>query len=167
MQDDKNVAFSAFLERFPEVDLPITLGDDLHMTFSRENEPLQDQMIRQHLLRAEDRAPDEFTEYIPCFRLKDTHEFHALVWWRAGLLDYQYVMATFDNKGNFLDRRVLGGTFAGDDKITRSIPTIDADWTIHVVSGQTDKNDKTYDAHASTSFELELLPDGKVVNVVG
>ena len=159
------VEFNNFLERFPEIDLPVTLGDEMHMTFSSENLPLQSLMINQHLLRAEDKEPDEFTEFIPCFRIKETISFHAIVYWRAGLLDYQYIMATFDKEGNVLDRRVLGGTHVEGDIITKSIPTIDSDWTIHVVSGQGKANENVYDSGTSTKFELELLPEGTVVNV--
>jgi len=159
------VEFTNFLERFPEIDLPITLGDEMHMTFSSENPPLQSLMINQHLLRAEEKAPDEFTEFIPCFRIKETISFHAIVYWRAGLLDYQYIMATFDKKGNVLGRRVLGGTHVEGETITKSVPTIDSDWTIHVVSGQGKAGDDIYDPATSTKFELELLPDGLVVNV--
>lgn len=165
LKKEETVDFSNFLDRFPEVDLPVTLGEEMHMTFSSENPPLQPMMIQQHLLRAEDRAPDEFTEFVPCFRIKETHSFHAVVYWRAGLMDYQYVMATFDKKGNFIDRRVLGGTHVAEGLITKSIPTIDEDWTIHVVSGQSKTDAAVYDPAASRAFELELLPDGLVVNV--
>ena len=85
------VEFSNFLERFPEIDLPVTLGDEMHMTFSSENKPLQSLMINQHLLRAEEKEPDEFTEFIPCFRVKETISFHAIVYWRAGLLDLSLI----------------------------------------------------------------------------
>jgi len=159
------VAFDNFVERFPEIDLPITLGEEMHMTFSSENLPLQNLMINQHLLRAEELAPDEFTEFIPCFRIKETHDFHAIVYWRASLMDYQYIMATFDKKGNVLDRRVIGGTHVDGEKITKSIATIDSDWTIHIVSGQGRADDRVYDSLSSTKTEMELLPDGLIVSV--
>lgn len=160
------VEFANFIERFPAVDLPVTLGEDMHMTFSSENPPLQSLMVSQHLLRAEDKLPDEYTEFVPCFRIKETHAFHAVVYWRAELLDYQYIMATFDKEGNVIDKRVLGGTHVAGNTVTKSVPTIDADWTIHVVSGQADAEAKIYDPTASTAFELELLPDGMIVNAV-
>lgn len=160
------VSFENFLERFPEIDLPITLSDDMQLTFSKENEPLQTAMIQQHLMKAENAEPDEFTEFVPCFRLKSTYDIHAIVYWRAGLMDYQYIMATFDKKGNLLDRRVLAGMHAENDIVTRSIATIDADWSIHVVTGQGNSNAKMYDAEQSRAFELELLSEGQIVNVV-
>ena len=104
----QTVDFSNFVERFPEIDLPITLNDEMHLTFSKENSPLQPLMISQHIMRVEEKEADEFTEFIPCFRLKETHDFIALVYWRADLMDYQYIMATFDKKGKLLDRASVG-----------------------------------------------------------
>lgn len=163
---NKEVSFSNFVERFPEIDLPITLSEEMHMTFSSENPPLQSEMIAQHIMRAEEKEADEFTEFIPCFRLKDTHEFVALVYWRADLMNYQYIMATYDSKGKVLDRQVLGGTHADGNAITQSVATIDADWSIHIVTGQSKTRDKVYEAESSRAFELELLSEGQIVNVV-
>ena len=156
------IRFSDFLARFPEVDLPITLADDLHHTFSAENAPLSAEMVAQFIQPAEPQEPDELTEFIAGFRLKETFDVHALVYWRAGLLDYQYIMLTFDKKGTVIDRRVLGGTHVDGQIVTKSVATIDPDWTIYVVTGQT-LNDAVYNAGESRTFELELLPDGRVV----
>jgi hypothetical protein len=80
-------------------------------------------------------------------------------------MNYQYVMATYDNKsGALIDVRVLGGTFSDGRVITRSIATIDDDWIIYVVSGQTEgSEDETYDARRSRAVEFELLADGKII----
>ena len=155
--------FADFLAKFPEIDLPITLADDLHHTFSAENDPLSAEMIEQFIQPSEEKETDELTEFIAGFRLKDTFDVHALVYWRAGLLDYQYILLTFDKKGTAIDRRVLGGTHVEGSIITKSVATIDPDWTIYVVSGQT-VEEADYEAGASRTFELELLPDGRVVN---
>ena len=104
------IRFSDFLDKFPEVDLPVTLSDDLHHTFSAENDPLPAEMIEQFILPLEDAPADDMTEFIAGFRIKESFDIHALVYWRAGLLNYQYVLVTFDKKGTPLDRRVLSGT---------------------------------------------------------
>ncbi|MCR9287311.1 MAG: hypothetical protein NXI23_08020 [Bacteroidetes bacterium] len=160
------VKFQHFLEKFPIIDLPITLSDDLHLTFSQNNEPLNPLMIQQYIAFIEGEEPDEFTEYIPCFKIPETLEFHAIVYWKASLMNYQYVMATFDKVGNMIDKRVLGGTFSDGKVVTKSLVTIDPDWMIYVVTGQLESVDITYDATQSRAFDLELLPDGKIVNSI-
>ena len=159
-----NTDFQYFVELFPEVELPATLGEDTHLTFSRENDPLPAPVVQQHILPIEEEMPDEFTEYIACFRIPKTYDFHALVFWKAGLMNYQYILATFDKHGVSIDKRVIAGTFSDGEQVTQSVATIDHDWTIFVASGQTNANKPTvFDPTTSRAVELELLPDGKII----
>lgn len=164
-KSQKRIPFSHFVEMFPEVSLPITLNDEAVHTFSQKNEVLSSQMVEQFLEPLIGGQADEFTEFIPCFRIPETYEITALVFWKAGLLNYQYVMATYDKKsGGLIDIRVLGGTHSDGSLITRSIATIDDDWIIYIVSGQTEGSEEDlYDAKRSRAFELELLPDGHII----
>lgn len=167
MQKNQKVSFAQFLDKFPEVELPITLNDEIHHNFSQNNEPFNALMINQ-IIEAldDDEAVDDLTEYIPCFKIPETHEFHAVVFWKAGLMNYQYIMATFEKKGKLIDKRVIGGTYSDGKTVTKSVSTIDVDWVIYVVTGQSDGEDNSYDAGSSKAFELELLPDGQIVNLV-
>ncbi len=166
MTKTQKVSFAQFLAKFPQVELPITLSDDLHHTFSQNNDPFNAIMIQQIIEALDDEESDELTEYIPCFQIPETHEFHAVVFWKAGLMNYQYIMATFTKKGKLIDKRVIAGTYSDGKIITRSVATIDPDWVIYVVTGQTDGSDTDYDAGSSKAFELELLPDGQIVNSI-
>ncbi|MCB0587729.1 MAG: hypothetical protein KDD06_20725 [Phaeodactylibacter sp.] len=160
------VSFSHFLEKFPEVELPITLAEEAHHAFSQKNEPLPPLMIEQFILPLEEQGIDDYTEFVACMRIPETHEFHAVIYWRAGLLNYQYTLATFTKKGELIDKRVIGGTFSDGVVLTSSVVTIDEDWTIYVVSGQARPGEKDYDASSSTAYKLELLPEGQIVNSI-
>ena len=159
------VSFAHFLEKFPELPLPITLNNEAHHAFSRENDPLSPLMIEQYILPLEDLVVDEFTEFVACFRIPETHGFHAVVYWRASLLDYQYKLATFTRKGELIDIRIIAGTFSDGETLIQSFATIEEDWEILVVSGQVKTGQKEpYDASSSTTYSLELLPDGTIIN---
>jgi len=161
------VDFNHFLEKFPEVELPVTLGEDTHLDFSRENSPLPIPMIAQHIMKAESGDMDEFMEFIPCFKIPETFEMHAIVYWKAGLMDYQYVLATFTKKGQLIDRRVIGGIYSDGQNITQSVVTIDTDWLIYIATGQSDAADNLgYDPSTSKTIELELLADGRIINEI-
>lgn len=161
----KQVSFDYFIEQFPVIELPITLGESSHLDFSKANEPLNIEVVRQHILPIEDLPADEFSEFIACFKIPDTYEFYAIVYWRAGLMNYTYTLVTFTKKGILIDKRVIAGTFSDGELLTQSVATIDEDWVIVVVSGQVSSSDSTYDASTSTAYRLELLPDGKIVNL--
>lgn len=164
MKKEKQVAFTHFLEKFPELDLPVTLSEDAHYEFSRKNDPLPQLMIQQYLVHPEEEISEDYDEYVPCFRVKGIEKFHALVYWKAGLMNYQYVMITYDLKGVVIDRSVIAGTKVVDQSLIRSVATVDEDWIIYVVAGVAQAESNVFDPSSSKTFHLELLATGKIIN---
>lgn len=160
----KKIDFISFLEQFPLVEPPVILGEASHHTFSTENLPLPAVLIDRFIVPLEDEMPDETTEFIACFRLDGLKDIHALVYWKASLLNYQYQLVTFDKKGNPLEKRVIAGTFYDGDKLTQSVASIDEDWMISIASGQSQIQASDFSATESTAYQLELLPDGNIIN---
>jgi hypothetical protein len=114
------INFSNFLSRFPEVEPPITLRDDSNHDFEA-NPPLQDEMIEQYITRYEAVELDDFTEYMACFSLPKREKFQALVYWKAALLNYDFVIATFGKEGNMIDKKAIAGIKVVGQDIARSI----------------------------------------------
>ncbi|MEZ5055712.1 MAG: hypothetical protein R2879_01610 [Saprospiraceae bacterium] len=160
------IRFPHFLEKFPEVEMPVTLGENTHLEFSKVNDPLPDLMVEQFIMAWEDTLRDEFTEYIACFQIAKVKEFHAVVYWRAGLMDYRYILMTYTKQGEYIDHKVIAGTYSDGEKVTLSVATIEEDWTINVASGQNEGEDADYDAEGSTVFSMELMPDGTIEHVI-
>jgi len=155
----KKVSFGNFYKKFPVIELPITLGSETHHDFSKNNDPLDPLEIEDFILPLEG-EPDEFTEFIPCFSLPDTQGFFAVVYWKAGLMDYQYRLVTYKKGGEIISDQVIAGLFSNGEMIARSIATIDPYLTIHVVSGQVRTDSQYYDPGESTAKEFELFSDG-------
>ena len=158
----KKLTFPDFLERFPIIELPIILGENTHHEFSRNNQPLSNEMIHRFIDPIEG-SSNEFTEYVAGFRVPKTDDFYAIVYWKADLMNYQYIITTFDKKGELIDRAVIAGIYMQDGIMTQSVATLEPDWTIYIVSGQLKTNTPNYDPSSSRVFELELLPDGKII----
>lgn len=163
MKKEQSISFDNFLTLFPEVELPIALTTDIHIEFSKHNPPIPQAMVDEYLASAYD---DEFTEYIACFRIPNTKSFHAVVAWRAGLMEYEYHLVTFDKSGNLLDKRVIAGTKSNGKLVTRSVATIEADWLINIVEGsemvKTD-GDSLFNPNSSKVISLELTFDGEIM----
>lgn len=156
--------FADFVAKFPPVPVPVTLGEDTHHVFSVENEPLSDALIALFIHPTENVVPDdEFTEYVPCFAIDDTEQFIALVWWKAGLLNYEYVLATFNLKGQLIDREVIAYTRVGEGKVHRAVATIDEEYEINIAEGTSSGADDYFDAGATTMRSLEILSTGEIV----
>ncbi len=160
-----HISFRQFLEKFPEVALPVTLSEETAHVFSRENDPLPGLMVQQFILTPEEQnAPDDMTEFVPCFRIPQTHTFHAVVYWKGALMDHQFVMLTFTEDGRPIDRRVLAGLYSDGKEIVQSIAHLEEDWTIYIVTGKQKATDR-FGAQASknTAREFELLPEGQII----
>ena len=155
--------FADFVAKFPPIPMPVTLGEDTHHVFSAENEPLSDSLIIQFILPTDpEAADDEFTEYVPCFAIDNTERFIALVWWKATLLNYEYVLATFTDKGELIDRRIIAYTRVNEGNVHRAVATIDEEWVIYIAEGVS-KDGLAFDPTTSKTYDVEILVDGTVV----
>ncbi len=159
------LSFSQFLDYFPEVALPISLTDESSRDFSRHNDPLPQPVI-DRFIRPLEQDWDELTEVVPCFRIPDTYGFYAIIYWRADLMRYQYVIATFTKEGELIGRQVIAGTISDGDTLVNSVAVIEEDWEILVLTGKTSAEGAArYEARSSMTTKLELLPDGRIVNL--
>ena len=152
--------FKHFLEKFPEVTPPITLSDDTHHAFSLENKPLTEKMIEDFITRFEPKVIDEFTEYVPCFRLPKRNNMVTLVFWKASLLSYDYIIATYNDKTSaMIDKKVIAGTKVLDDKtVKRTVAIIGEDFSVTSAEGVEVNN--TFDADSSKPRRYFVTEDG-------
>ncbi len=159
-KQSKRTGFTTLSSKFPKVKLPIELRSDTFREFEKKNKPLSQDSILEFLLE-EGEAIDEFTEFIPCFRLPDTKEFHALVYWQAGLMEYHYWLAIFDKKGNFIEKKRIAGTIPGESTFKVTVAVITSSWQIEVKEGESAQNTKNL---TPTSFSqhhiINISPEG-------
>jgi hypothetical protein len=160
----KKLTFADFIAKFPPVTMPITLGEETHHVFGTENEPLSDELISRFIHPLETVTPDdEFTEYVPCFGIDDTEQFVALVWWKAELLNYEYVLTTFNLKGEPIDHQTIAGTRVIDGKVLRAVATINEEYEITIAEGVSEDGNMLFDGTTSQTRFLEILPTGEIV----
>jgi hypothetical protein len=168
----KNTDFKLFLDFFPTIDLPILLGEDEHHVFSAENETLPLPLIRKYILNINEKSDadlgenqddtveileddtNDLVEYIACFQISNTENHHAMVYWKADLLEYEYVLVTFDKNGNRIDAKPIGGMRAEGQTVHQSVTQIDEDGFIIIAEGTAH-----YEGVATTDFDAE---EGKV-----
>ena len=148
------VTFANYLSRFPEVAPPVTLRDDSNHDFEA-NDPLQAEMIEQYITRYEVVEMDEFTEYLACFRLPKSGGYQTLVYWKAGLLNYDFVIATYKKDGNMIDKKAIAGIKVVGQNISRSIATINEDLAINIAEGmEIAGGDFSADATKARRFQI-------------
>ena len=159
----RSQSFSSFLKHFSKEKLPVTLSEENTTYFSSANPPLSQDLIRRFIAQSNVEEDDEYTEYIPCCKVPNTDKMHAIVYWKGGLLSYEFVLATFDKNGVLIDRKIIAGTKSDGKSIIRSVATIDENWIITVVVGQQDESQQFYDPSGSKNMTLELMASGEII----
>ena len=129
------------LHYFPETELPVLISEDHLSEFEINSDPFPQVFIDEVLLEWEKDA-DEFTEFIPCFRLPKEEKFNAIVYWKGALLRYDFVLVTLDKNGELINKKSIASTI--------------------VNAGQT-LDGEEYDASMSKAFAMEILPTGEII----
>ena len=149
------------LHYFPETELPVLISEDHLSEFEINSDPFPQVFIDEVLLDWEKDA-DEFTEFIPCFRLPKEEKFNAIVYWKGALLRYDFVMVTLDKNGELINKKSIASTIVHDNVIKKSVASIEPDLIINIIAGQT-LDGEEYDASMSKAFAMEILSTGEII----
>lgn len=149
------------LHYFPETELPVLISEDHLSEFEANSDPFPQVFIDEILLEWEKEA-DEFTEFIPCFRLPKEEKFNAVVYWKGSLLRYDFILVTLDKNGELINKKSIASTIVNENVIKKSVASIEPDLIINIIAGQT-LDGEEYDASMSKSFAMEILPTGEII----
>src|SRR6188474_198726 len=100
--------FAEFIDFFPPLDLPVTLLPDIRQIPS-DLVPLPGVLQESYILPFESDEIDEFTEYVPFGRIAGLKDYHAMIYWKAGVLKYEFILATYSVEGDPLSHAIVGG----------------------------------------------------------
>lgn len=161
-RDQNQLTLENFLTLFPAIELPISITSDTQRALANVQQPLSPMWALRFLLATGEEV-DEYTEFMACFSLPETKNYHALVYWEATLIGSSYYLVTLSKSGVIIDHRRIAGTLYTDNEIVQTICTIQAGIHIHQVearqnahTGAIIKTDKP-----EHSF-LELNEDGTI-----
>ncbi len=149
------------LHYFPETELPIIVSEDYLSDYETNADPFPQVFIDEVLLEWEKDA-DEFTEFIPCFRLPKEEKFNTVVYWKGALLRCDFIMVTLDKNGELINKKSIASTIVNDNVIKKSVASIEPDLIINIIAGQT-LDGEEYDASMSKAFAMEVLPTGEII----
>lgn len=149
------------LHYFSETSLPVMVSEDYMDEYESQNSPFP-QIFIDEVISEWEGEMDEFTEFFPCFKLPPQDKFYAVVYWKGGLLRYDFVLVTLDKNGHLINRKSIANTLVENHVIKKSIASIEPDLIINIIAGQT-MDGEEYDASLSRSFSMEILPDGHII----
>jgi hypothetical protein len=153
-----------WLTKIPLVSAPVTIGEETHRAFLEHNQPLSEELIGAFILPYEPEGTyDEFTEYVPCFRLEHTGAHHVCVYWRASLMTYVYFLATFSPDGQQIDRAMIAGTYMQDALLAQRVAFIDEGLRVISSEGRARPDTDSFDLVSSVQTIFSISDKGRVV----
>lgn len=151
--------FAEFIEYFPPLELPFSLLPDLSQIPS-DPIPLPGVLQDAFILPFESDELDEFTEYIPYGRIQGLKDFHALVYWKAGVLRYEFILASYSLEGDPLSHAIVGGLRYEEEGVLHSVAVIHEDLSITIAEGIAESDDKALDQHQTQTYQMTITPAG-------
>lgn len=161
MNRNTRSAKQKLLEHFPLMEPPITLSSEVAPRFSADNKALPGDLIAEYFSIWD--QLDEFTEIIPCLRLKTEYkDIACLIYLKIALMSYEYILVSLDKDLNLLSKKVIAGTLSNNLTVKESVAYIDKDLIVHSMSGESEPNLRDYKPENSSSFQFEILPNGSI-----
>ena len=159
------MAFTDFLDLFPPAAFPLAFGEDSYRGYEAAGKLVPDALAAEYVAPLEPAPLDEYTEVLACaqFAHKD---YVAVVYWKAGLLNNHYRLATFDKLGNPIESRVIAGAYNEPDAAaSQSAATITEERIVYVVSARAE-SDGLGDAKESSALRLAIDDSGVIKDLV-
>jgi hypothetical protein len=157
----KDLTFSDFVSIFPDVSLPVTLSTDAQRQIESVNEPLNAAWMSKFVL--DESQIDDFTEFMACFKIPDTKDFLALVYWQASLEGNAFFLTTFSKNGNLLDHKLIAGTLYLEDGMKQLVCSIAKDWSINRVEGILGPNGEIVKTDDPKMTFMQISMDGEII----
>ncbi len=155
--------FQQFQSYFPELELPLTLHTEAHHHFTAHNQALTESCIHRWIEDIEPTEPNPYLEFVPCLRITGVENCHALVYWKADLLQYEYILTTFSLKEELVARKSIAGFKANQDKTIIRIATIEEDGIIGVAQGESSLHQSPLELENQRNFHFEILDGGDIL----
>ncbi|MEM6726503.1 MAG: hypothetical protein AAF598_20870 [Bacteroidota bacterium] len=157
--------FKSFITKFPKASIPCTVDDKTSLLASKKNKPLSEDHIRRFLAEAEEEF-DEFTEFVPCFRLPNTKNFHAIVVWKGGLLSYDYELFIYNMSGVRQSKTRIAGTKVEKERLHIQIAEIRSSLELALFNGTFPANITSPPLHElAAASSLKLNPESGAIIV--
>ena len=154
-------SFAEFIEFFPPLELPLSLLPDISQIPSTSL-PLPGIMLDAYILPFEGDEVDEYTEYIPYGRIAETRGFHALIYWKAGVMQYEFILATYGSDGNLISHAIIAGLRSDEEGILHSVAVISEDLSITIAEGLSQEDETLLDISKTNTYQMAILPDGYI-----
>ena len=155
-------SFTEFIDFFPLLKLPFSLLPDLEQ-IPADPVPLPEILLAAYILPFEGDEVDEYTEYIPYGKIEGTKDYHALVYWKAGVLKYEFILATYQLDGQPTSHAIIGGIRYEEEGTIHSVAIIHEDFRITIAEGLAEEKTMAIQPEETQSYFMAIKPSGEII----
>ena len=150
-----NTRFTEFIEFFPPLDTPFSLLPDLGQ-IPTVSLPLPDVLMEAFIFPFEGEEMDEYTEFMPWGRIAGTEDFHALIYWKAGVMRYEFILATYKPDGTPINHAIVGGLTFDDENTLHSVAVIQDDLSITIAEAVARGHEDSLDPDQTNTYQMKI-----------
>lgn len=153
--------FAEFIDFFPPLELPLSLLPDLSQIPS-DPLPLPGVLQDAYILPFESDEMDEFTEYIPYGRIVGTKDYYAMIYWKAGVMRYEFILGTYSKEGDPLSHAIVGGLRYEEEGVLHSVAVIHEDLSITIAEGIAEADAMDLNPEQTQTYQMAISPSGVI-----
>lgn len=154
--------FEYFLSFFPEAELPVNLSSEYFSMFGTLNKPVPELLANKYLESDSTEMADDYTEIVPCFSLPETENFKGVVYLKISLLNYDFLLHTFDNAGRTIAFRIISSLTSNGTEVHEKAALIDEMLSIWIMEADTDESNN-FDPANSKFISFQINDKGEIV----
>jgi hydrogenase maturation factor len=156
--------FNDFIKQVPLAEIPLVLSGELQKQLTSLVDPMPVPVI-EDLLPWED-VSDDMTEILVVARFEPEEKFQALLFWKAEVLTYSFILVTYNHKGEVIDHKQIAGTVYGGTSVKESVAIIEDDWMIFAAEGSSHLHkDLIFEADSSRKTNFMVERDGRIIKI--
>ncbi len=152
------------MQQVPFAEIPLVLSVELQKQLTSLADPLPAPVVKD-LMPWEDLS-DEMTEILVVARFEQEDNFQAMLYWKAELMTYSFILVTYNHKGEVIDHEKVAGTTYGEESVVESVAIIEDDWMIFAAEGS-DKlsGDLSFEPDSSKKRNFMVEKDGHIIKI--
>ncbi|HKK89068.1 MAG TPA: hypothetical protein VJ917_09475 [Saprospiraceae bacterium] len=156
--------FNQFVQEVPLAEIPLVLSGEFQKQLTSVADPLPVPVIKD--LMPWEEVPDEMTEILVVARFEQEEKFQAMLYWKAELLTYSFVLVTYNFKGEVIDHQKIAGTTYDKESVVESVAIIEDDWMIFAAEGDNKLTEgKSFEASKTRKSNFMVEKDGRITKI--
>jgi len=125
--------------------------------------PLPEILLEAYILPFEGDEVDEFTEYIPYGKIEGTKGYHAVIYWKASVMKYEFILATYSLDGQPTSHAIIGGVRYEEEGTIHSVAVVNENFQITIAEGLVEEDSDAVQPQETQSYFMSIQPTGEIV----